>query len=108
MVVAAMTCPPSLRIWVWCKLIHFENLGPFRLGPIKKNLALLWNMPEILVEGFSWRTGSSDCESRIFEVDDSDIPPKMKKANVNDEVENDGLESLTQLRGLFGITSEED
>ena len=74
----------------------------------QENLSLLWNMPEILVEGFSWRMGSFHCELGVFEVDDSDISPTMKKVNVSDDVENDGLESLKQLRGLFGIMSDEE
>ena len=112
MVSAALTCPPNLRKWVWCKLLHFESLGQFHLEPIKRNLAITWNMPEILSKQFRWKV-ESPCDGRIREVNEIDISVNIDKLSLqggsppSDEAEDDGLESLTRLRGLFGITGDE-
>ena len=112
MVSAALTCPPTLREWVWCKLLHFTSAGQFKLEPIKTNLAITWNMPEILSKEFSWKTESRS-DRRIVELNEIDITVNMEKVSLqggspsSDEEEDDGLESLTRLRGLFGITRHE-
>lgn len=112
MVAGALTCPPNLREWVWCKLLHFERLGRFNLEPIKRNLAIAWNMPEILSKEFSWNT-ESRYDRQIAEVNEIDITVNMENLSFQgespsiDDEEDDGLESLTQLRGLFGITQGE-
>ena len=68
LVSAAITCPSSLRMWVWCKLVHFVSQGQFHFEPVKRNLAELWNMPEILTEGFSWKAWSSQWEGGMITV----------------------------------------
>lgn len=108
LVLTALSCPPSLRPWLWCKLVHAEDLG-LRFESIKQNLAQLWDMPEILTEGFSLFQGNS-LHRPISGCDDVEI--KVNTRNVKEEEEeetgfdNSDLESLTQLWGLFGIQNE--
>jgi hypothetical protein len=99
------TCPPSLREWVWFKLVHFESLGKFRLEPIKKNLAMTWDMPELTQKDFRWKR-VSQCDGRIAEAYEVDIVGNLEKVTLQGESpsSDDELESLTRLRGLFGIT----
>jgi|SRR5277367_1631656 len=107
MVMAALTCPSDLRIWVWCKLAHFERLGRFFLEPIKKNLAMLWDMPEILRDGFGpLRNDSPQHEARFLkeQVDDED---GLREFPLMDE-SDDSLDSFRQLRGLFGLIESDD
>jgi len=103
LVMAALTAPPDLRIWIWCKLAHFEKLGKFTFEPIKKNLAMLWDMPEILRDGFSplrvmspqqdartvRREAGETEDSEMMDEDDEDLP-------------------LKQMRGLFGLLDSDD
>ena len=69
-------------------------------------------MPEILSKQFKWKV-ESPCDGRIMEVNEIDISVNIDKISLqggsppSDEAEDDGLESLTQLRGLFGITGDE-
>jgi hypothetical protein len=72
MVAGALTCPPNLREWLWCKLLHFERLGRFNLEPIKRNPAITWNMPEILSKEFGWNT-DSQYDEQSAEVNEIDI-----------------------------------
>jgi hypothetical protein len=53
LITAATTCSPELRVWLWYKLRHFEELGYLTFGALKKHLATLWNVPEIVTKGFT-------------------------------------------------------
>ena len=94
--------------------MHFENLGHLRLETVKKNIAILWDMPEILEEGYSWETESHSYFKWIADVDDDDeIAANIIKqvnlqrdSNLTDD--DDGLKSLTHLQGLFGIASNDE
>ena len=52
LMMAATTCSPELRGWLWYKLRHFEHLGYLTFEAIKRHLAALWNIPEIVTKGF--------------------------------------------------------
>ena len=83
---AALTCPSNLRMWVWCKLTHFEKLRQFCFEPIKKNLAMLWDMPNIQSDGINpWRGTSLECETRIItdEVDEDRVVELMLRMMIN-------------------------
>lgn len=96
---AALTSPPNLRIWIWCKFAHFEKLGLFTFEPIKKNLSMLWDMPEILRDGFSpLRVKSPQQDTRI-QCHESGEAENLEMMSDED----DSLEPLKQLRGLFGL-----
>ena len=79
LIIAALTCPPELRLWVYSKLMHLDNLGQSLAEPVKQNLASLWNMPELL-------TPTINIEELIEDVED---------VNLED------LKPLTELRGIF-------
>jgi len=46
-------CKVELRSWFWHKLAHFEELGSTFIEPNKRQLAIFWGMPELLVKGFT-------------------------------------------------------
>jgi hypothetical protein len=104
MISAAMTVPPGLRNWVWAKLQHFERSGEFQFEGVKKSIAALWNMPEILKPGYSW--AQRDDAARLVEIEDDETDREQKVNREVDEVEDEELESLAKYRGLFGMTSE--
>ena len=54
LMMAATTCSPELRVWLWYKLRHFEHLGYLTFEAVKKHLATLWNIPDIVTKGFSY------------------------------------------------------
>ena len=45
-------CQKDLRLWLWHKLGHLERLGGGDIEQIKKNLAVVWHVPELLTGGF--------------------------------------------------------
>jgi len=49
LIIAALSCPPELRMWMYSKLMHLDNLGQSLAKPVKQNLASLWNMPQLLI-----------------------------------------------------------
>ena len=107
----ALSCPPSLRMWMWCKLAHFEMLGQFSFEALKQNLAVLWDAPEILTHGFSPLSYSPQDKTRISCSDDVDITAILGNVNLTDESEDEDeetereLEPLIQLRGIVGLST---
>ena len=83
LIIAALTCPPELRMWVYSKLLRLENLGQSLSEPVKQNLATLWNMPELATTDFN--------DQRLEELIEG-----LEDVNLEDD-----LEDLTQLRGIF-------
>jgi hypothetical protein len=104
MISAAMTVAPDLRNWVWAKLQHFERLGEFQFEGVKKSIAALWNMPEILKPGYSWMQRND--AARLVEIEDDEVEGEGQVNREADEDEDEELESLAKYRGLFGMTSE--
>ena len=39
LILATTTCPRELRVWLWCKLIHFENLCNLTFDSVMRNIA---------------------------------------------------------------------
>lgn len=59
--VAGFACPPELRSWYWHKLAHFEQLAPKYSEPVRRYVAVLWGMPEVVALGFeSWKQTPPD------------------------------------------------
>lgn len=52
LVIATLSCQPGYRDWLWYKFAHFEQMGGYAFAPIKRSLAQVSNMPEIVTEGF--------------------------------------------------------
>ena len=110
LVLSTTTCPPELRVWLWCKLVHFETLGHLSFDPIKRNLASLWNMPEIITERHPPSTDSAPPQI-LSEPYCEDIEATMKDIKLNEEETSSGLddselEPLTRGRGLYGLSEE--
>lgn len=45
-------CSEELREWFWYKLAHFEESGSTFMEPLKRQLAILWGIPELAPRGF--------------------------------------------------------
>jgi hypothetical protein len=85
--IAGMSCPPEIRMWLWYKLAHFEDLCQFSLDPIKKHLAVWWDMPNLVTEGFgSWKWLPPEQQSRVLSVEDIDIATQMAKLEIEDRI----------------------
>ena len=70
--VAGFACPPELRSWYWHKLAHFERLAPKYSEPVRRYVAVLWGMPELLTLGFdSWK--ETPLENRIAALTPEDM-----------------------------------
>jgi len=70
--VAGFACPPELRSWYWHKLAHFERLAPKYSEPVRRYVAVLWGMPELLTQGFdSWK--QTPLEHRTVAVTPEDM-----------------------------------
>lgn len=94
LVMAGFSCPPELRTWLWHKLAHFEQLGHAYVQPVKKNLSVVWGMPELLTQSFeSWK--KRPLENRIEDLNANDIDTAAKIVVTVDEPEfsNSGDES---------------
>jgi len=94
---AGMSCAPEIRMWLWYKLAHFEDLCQFSLDPIKKHLAVWWDMPSLATEGFgSWKWEPPKQQIRVLSVEDIDIATQMAKLEIKDRItggtEPDGKE----------------
>jgi hypothetical protein len=83
LIIAGMTCPAELRMWVYSKLLHLENLGQSLTEPVKLNLAAIWNMPELAT--------TTHTEERLEELIED-----LEEVNLEED-----LEPLTRLRGIF-------
>src|SRR5208282_2119182 len=82
MVLAAVSCPPNVRPWILSKLRHFEEQGQICNNSIKKNLSVLWNIPEIVTEGLGVSLSGNSSETRVVgEV--VEILEGMGKVNSN-------------------------
>jgi len=106
MILATACCPPAVRIWLWCKLVHFEELGHLTFDPMRQSLATLWDMPEII----SQKKMSSNYSSvpEILEtiqgtLDHIDLD--TEEAQKFTEVEEDLSDPVAKGRGLVGLLS---
>lgn len=84
---AGLTCPLEIRMWLWHKLAHFEELGYFSFEPVRRQLAFQWGMPQLLTSGFKgWKERVPGGGVKTLGDDDIDIMIKM--ANVGLELED--------------------
>ena len=105
LVSAAMTVPPELRVWVWCKLRHLESTGRFKFDGVKKTIAELWQMPEILEADWSWTDQEKDDAAATLLEHEKEEHEGMMNAKIDEGDEEDSeLEDLTNVRGMFGLT----
>jgi hypothetical protein len=113
MMIAALACPPELRLWVYCKLRHLENLGQPMSDVLKQQLAIRWDMPEIAIKGYDIVFGDDLCAPGaqmgsgpmgiIEEMEDL----SLRGDDGSDETDG-SLESLTQHRGIFFTSTNRD
>jgi hypothetical protein len=98
--IAALTCPPNLQTWMCCKLAHFEKLGQLVHKPLRRTLARVWDMPQILDLNFSWVSRMDSVTDETSEIA-ADIA-KFDLLEATEDVESDEkLRSITEMRGLF-------
>jgi hypothetical protein len=106
LVLATVNCPPSSRLWLWCKLSHLEKLGHLRFDPVKRNLAAMWEMPELVNEGFDL---SKVAAPPFRELSCDDIASAVAAVKLDDEkLIGDDLDDastpLMTARGVFGLS----
>ena len=77
---AGFSCPPTLRLWLWHKLIHFEEFGHWYVETIKRNLSVVWNMPDLLTKGFKIRE-LLDGETKVLKADVIGLAAKIVAVN---------------------------
>lgn len=83
---AGFSVPKELRKWLWHKLAHFEQLGPSFIEPVKKNLSVVWGMPELLTQSFDvWK--EKPIENRIEHLNADDIDTAAKIVVTEEECE---------------------
>jgi hypothetical protein len=102
MMIAALACPSSLRLWVFCKLLHLERLGQPLSDVVRRNLAQQWKMPEI--ENLQSNSFFPNTEqSKRAPVDIVGLSEGMEAAELDnsDETDDSNLEPLTQHCGIF-------
>jgi hypothetical protein len=68
--VAGFALPKELRRWYWFKMAHFERLAPTYVEPVRRYVAVLWGIPELLAMGFE---SSLPSENRITALTADDI-----------------------------------
>lgn len=80
---AAFSCPSQLRLWLWHKLTHFEELARHYVEPFKKVLSVLWGMPEVLTMGFGSGKPMQG-QNKTLSVDDVELAAKVVATNIED------------------------
>jgi hypothetical protein len=106
MILATTFCPPPLRSWLWWKLVHFEELGHLTFDPMRRSLAVLWDMPEIV----SKKRITPDY-SATFEIVEtiqatlSEINLDKEGARELPEAEDESMDPISKGRGLVGLLS---
>lgn len=85
LVMAGLTCPFETRRWLWHKLAHFEELGYLSCQPIKRQLSVIWGMPQLLTGGFGeWKERVPGGGAKILEDDEFDIMVRMENVGLED------------------------
>ena len=78
LVMAGFTCPEELRMWLWHKLAHFEEYGLRHMDMVKKNLSVVWGMPELLTQSFnSWKQRPLENRVEVLNADVIDDAAKI-------------------------------
>ena len=93
MSVAGFSCPKELRNWYWHKLVHFERLGPMYVEPVRRYLAVLWGMPELITQSFS-SSKPALFENQIIDLTVNDIAQGAKiVVNTSDSEQSEESDS---------------
>jgi hypothetical protein len=75
----------EFRIWMRCKLAHFEQLGKYCFEPLKRHLAVLWGMPKLTTDGFSaYKYESAGEPERTVDLDTIDLAANIIKLNIHE------------------------
>src|SRR5579862_4190589 len=85
LVLATATCPLNARQWLWYKLSHLERLGHLTFDPIKRNLASLWDMPDLAVSGYRSSRGSPNLKM-LRTLSCEDITACMDQMKLVDQI----------------------
>jgi hypothetical protein len=105
LVLATVNCPPTARLWLWCKLSHLEKLGHLTFDPVKRNLAAMWEMPDLVHEGFDISKVATP-PYRELSCDDIVLGVGEVKFD-DDELIGSDLDAVTTplmtARGVFGL-----
>lgn len=88
LIMAGFSCPPSLRMWLWHKLAHFEELVSLYVSPFKSLLSVLWGMPELLTKGFGSKSPLQ--EQKMLSTDDVELAAKVVAISLESSDENVG------------------
>ena len=105
MMIAALACPPSLRIWVFCKLLHLDKSGQPLSDVVRRNLAMQWNMPEI--ENLQFNSFFRNvAQSERGPGDVVGISEGIDTEGLVDDSDETEDCNLTQHRGIFLIRGE--
>ena len=108
MMIAALACPSSLRLWVFCKLLHLDRVGQPLSDVVRKNLAQQWDMPEL--ENLDSHSFIPRTKLERGSVDVTGLAEGLDKVEIGeDSGEGDETEdtNLTQHRGIFMMPGKE-
>lgn len=82
--VAGFSCPKEIRSWYWHKLAHFERLANKYVEPVRRYIAILWGIPELLTLTFeAWKQTPLANRITALTADDIDMAAKIV-VNTND------------------------
>jgi len=106
MMIAGMACPPYLRLWVFCKLLHLDRVGQPLSDVVRRNLAQQWNMPELETLYTHQVIPRSRLERRAAAAEITELAEVLDKVELAEEGESssgDDMEdkNLTEQRGIF-------
>jgi hypothetical protein len=93
-VIVGFTAREELRRWLWHKFAHFEESGALYVNPVKKNLSILWNTPELVSQGFAfWKSRPLGNRRSVVDIDVIDLTVKVADVSL-DGCQNDEMEAL--------------
>jgi len=102
MMIAGLACPPSLRLWVFCKLLHLDKVGQPLPDVVRKQLAQQWNMPEL-----ETLYSHSFIPLERGSVDVAGLTDELDRVEIDEEGDETEDSNLTQHRGIFMLRAKE-
>jgi hypothetical protein len=107
MMMAGLACPSFLRLWVFCKLLHLDQVGQPLSDVVRKNLAQQWDMPEL--ENLYSHSFIPRTQLERGPADVTGLADGLGKVEIG---EGDGEEiedsNLTKHRGIFMMSGKEN
>lgn len=112
LVLATVNCPVKARLWLWSKLSHLEKLGHLAFDPVKRNLAAMWDMPNLLADGFDIDK-SFPAYRQYQDLSCEDVAIAVAEIKLEDEelINADVDETTAPLmtaRGVYGLNPREE